>query len=88
MIWGKALPERLLALTDSIDLGAGFRYITDRPPPEHINSLVYDYLSTMELIKAAKMLGAVELKDYKPKKKQAYWVYDPDIKNKRLFGKQ
>lgn len=69
MIWGKALPERLLALTDSIDLGAGFRYITDRPPPEHINSLVYDHLSTMELIKAAKMLGAVELKDYKPKKK-------------------
>jgi hypothetical protein len=85
IIWNKALPFKILDLTDNLDLGAGFRYIIDGSSPGGLDESVKERLRTMRLVKAAKGMGAVEIKTDKPSKK-GYWRYNPDKpKGRELF---
>jgi len=77
LVWGKALPDRLLQLTDTADLGAGFKVILDRDQPAHLKDQDVDRLALLRLIKHAKLMGAVIDKPEQEKKKKAYWVYNP-----------
>lgn len=74
MEWGKALPDRILQLTDHLDLGAGFYAIIDRSAPAHLKDQDQDRLALLHLLKVAKTLGAVpenELAQYEKTRKKA-----------------
>ena len=75
MIWSKALPNRILELTESLDLGAGFRYIVDGDSPGGLEESVKDRLRTMRLANIAKAMGAVDFD--KPVKRKGYIRYNP-----------
>ena len=72
IMWKKPLPERLLSLVDTIDIGAGFKYVLDNSPPGYRDSKIDENLHKMKMIMILKSLGAIEPKDIRPKRYLRY----------------
>jgi hypothetical protein len=63
--WNKALPEKLLRLSDTLEIGAGYKYVVQGKQPVHLADDVKSNLHKMRMIWYMRTLGGVVIEDLK-----------------------